>query len=343
MRSEDRTDARNLIQKLLEIQRVDTVRQIYESLEPGEDGKIRCVLSPGGTDTGRLSHGDTFLEPSRNLANMPNKVGAMDPLYAVREILSAPGGGMFCEADYSSAERRLLAYIAGEQRAIDQIESGIDSYRWFAARLYDVNDWRSIPKDDPKRHVGKVAVLSLDRGVGWSKLKDSVNKDAELTGATISAAKAKKAVRLFHRLFRGYRPFYDRVEREIRAEGLLVNCMGRKREFFDRRSNMDRIVRKGVSFLAQAVGDIINERIIQMYESLDPSEIRVLFQEHDSVKYETSYETWREASRKVKEIMEEPIPLLSTTPTPSVAEIVIPAEISVSTRSWGEVREVEVG
>lgn len=342
MRQDDREDVRALIQKLLEIQRVDTVRQIYESLEPGDDGKIRCVLSPSGTDTGRLSHGKTFLDPSRNLANMPNKVGAMDPLYAVREILSAPGGGLFCEADYSSAERRLLAYIAGERRAIQQIEEGTDSYRWFAARLYGIDDWRDIPKDDPKRHVGKVCVLSLDRGVGWSKLKDSVNKDAELTGATISASQAKEAVNLFHRLFRGYKPFYGRVEEEIKRKGYLVNCMGRKREFFDRRSNMDRITRKGVSFLAQAVGDIINDRIIKVYEALDPEEVQILFQEHDSVKYETTYDGWREASRKVKEILEEPISLLSTTPTPSTDEIVIPAEIGMSTRSWGAVKELSL-
>jgi DNA polymerase I-like protein with 3'-5' exonuclease and polymerase domains len=104
MKSSDKETAREILTLLLDAQKAGTVRSTFKRLAPGEDGRIRTVLSPGGTETGRLSAGTSFLEKSTNLQNLPKKVAKLDPLYNVRAIIVADPGRIFWAADYSSAE-----------------------------------------------------------------------------------------------------------------------------------------------------------------------------------------------------------------------------------------------
>lgn len=339
--------ARRLIELFLESAKLGTMRSVYERIEPDDENVIRTVLSPAATETGRFGSSASFLDPSTNLQNLPSKTANADPLFEVRGVITPRSGKLFWEADLSSAERRLLAYLAGERRAIELTEEGDAMgessyiYKWFGAKLFDM-DWEEINKKEnyPLYHISKMSVLALDRGVGWKTLKDSINVDADITGASITAAKSKEAVSLFHRLFPGYRRFFDVVGETLRNRGHLVNCMGRKRIFFGRRSNWDSIVREGVSFLAQAVGDILNARLRRVWDEMDPQDVELLLQVHDSIGGETDLEGWRPRMRRIKSVLEEPIDLTQNVPAPSVAEIVIPAEIAVSTRSWGDVKEV---
>ena len=253
---------------ILLAQKLQGIRSHYERLEPGDDGRIRTVLSPSGTETGRFGSKATFLEASTNLQNLPKKAAVADPLFETRTCIVPEKGRVLCEVDFSSAERRLLAYLAGEREAISQIEKGINTYKWFAAKLFGISDWRTIKKSDPIYHIGKMGVLALDRGVSWRKLKEQINKDADITGASVTAAQSKKAEALFHGVFKGYRKYHKEIRDEINRTGKLVNVCGRRRDFFGRKtdqSQVDAVGREGVSFLAQAIGDIIKDALVRVY------------------------------------------------------------------------------
>ena len=264
--------------------------EIFERLKPADDGKIRTVLSPGATNTGRFGSGTSFLEASTNLQNIPKKAAKRNPLYDVRGVMTPSPGKVLVEGDLSSAERRLLAYLAGESTAIKQIVAGVNAYKWFAGRLFNISDWENIAKSSAMYHIGKTSVLSLDRGVSWKTLKDSINGDADLTGASITAKQSKEAVALFHNVYPGYQKYFTRVGDAIRKHGFLVNIHGRKRHFFNRvrsESEWSATVREGVSFQAQAIGDVLNARLAEIYEKFDPHLLQLLLQIHDAILWET--------------------------------------------------------
>ena len=71
-------------------------------------------------------------------------------------IVPAPGHDFVC-ADYSSIEGRVLAWIAGEESALDVYRRGRDPYKVAAAAIYHVG-YDAVAK--PQRQIGKVAELA---------------------------------------------------------------------------------------------------------------------------------------------------------------------------------------
>ena len=329
-------DDREILMLMLATTKYRTMRSQYQRIRPSpKDGRIRTILSPAGTETGRFGSKGGFLEESTNLQNLPKKTAVADPLYNVRSCIQSDKGRLLCEVDYSSAERRLLAYLARESVAISQIEEGTNSYKWFGGQLFGLTDWESMSKKDPLYHIAKTAVLGLDRGVSWNRLMEAVNKDADITGASITAKEAKRAVNLFHEIYPGYRKYFSKIEEEILRTGALTNICGRRRDFFGRKgkAGIASVVREGVSFMAQAIGDVINAAMIRVYEQADPDLLRLLLQVHDALLFDFAPEDMDEAIKLVVSEMEKPIKL------PGGREIVIPAEASWTKTNWAEMED----
>ncbi len=331
-------DGREILMLMLATTKYKTMRSQYQRIRPSpKDGRIRTILSPAGTETGRFGSKGGFLEESTNLQNLPKKTAVADPIYNVRNCILVDPTRTLCEVDFSSAERRLLAYLAKESTAIEQIEGGINSYKWFGGQLFGLDDWESMSKKDPLYHIAKTSVLGLDRGVSWNRLMEAVNKDADITGASITAKEAKRAVKLFHEIYPGYRKYFAKIEAEILRSGALTNICGRRRDFFGRKgkSGIASVVREGVSFMAQAIGDVINGAMVRIYREHDPDVLRLLLQVHDALLFDCAPEDMDEAFRLVVGEMERPIKL------PAGREIVIPAEASYTSTNWAEMEDYE--
>lgn len=342
-KSEERQARAKVMEKILWIGRCAKMRGDYAGLAPHTDGKIRTVMNPSGTETGRLSHSGSFLEPSRNLGNMAKKRAGLDPLFDVRSIFIPDDGYVYLEADLSQAEARIAAYMAADPLAMEQYEDGVDRYRFFASHFYG-KPIEEITKAE--LHVGKTAVLALQYGVAWKTFKDHVNEDEELTGATITAAEAKKAVALFHELYPGYRRWHNRVWREAeRNGGWLRNPFERRRDFFgrtDSRGAVEAVRREMVAFLPQSTSvDHMNRRLVKVFHELDPlgeerNDLwRFLLQVHDSGLGETRRFKAEAAARKLKRLLEVPLPPING------RELVIPVEVEMG-ESWASLEEVEL-
>lgn len=72
-------------------------------------------------------------------------------------IVPAKGKEFVC-ADYSSIEGRVLAWLAGEETALEVYRSGKDPYKVAASAIYHV-PYEDVAK--PQRQIGKVAELAL--------------------------------------------------------------------------------------------------------------------------------------------------------------------------------------
>lgn len=88
----------------------------------------------------------------------------------IRTALIPDEGNVFVICDFSAIEARVIAWLAGEQWAIDVFNGHGKIYEATAAQMYrcDVDE---ITKTDPRRAKGKIAVLALGFGGGVAALQ----------------------------------------------------------------------------------------------------------------------------------------------------------------------------
>jgi DNA polymerase len=101
-------------------------------------------------------------------------------------IVPAPGHDFVC-ADYSSIEGRVLAWLAGEESALDVYRGGRDPYKVAAAAIYHVA-YDAVTK--PQRQIGKVAELAL----GYQGSSGAFNMMALGYGVTVPEAEVARIV-----------------------------------------------------------------------------------------------------------------------------------------------------
>lgn len=340
MKQKHRELATEILQNLLLLGKTETMKGIYGRIAPAADGCVHSDQSPYGTETSRFSHAKTFLFPegSTNLANLPKKTASLDPLYNVRHCIIPHKGRKMLKADYSAAEARWCAYIAGDSKRIHMYEQGIDQYKYFVAVLkWDdearVNDVTKMERNA----IGKVGILSGQYKVSWRTLLHTVNSDADITGIAINAKTAKKMEAIWPDLFPETPLWWQRVEDQVLSKGYLVNPFGFRRDFFARSDSeyaRAALVREGIAFLPQSANAfLLNKALRKLYETYDPSVLRMLLQVHDEIVFDCSPRAVAQVVRLVKEVMEQEIEWEGR-------KFVIPAEIEVCGKNWADAKKI---
>jgi len=327
MKKDDAPIAREVIELLLTGGKVQTVLEIYARIAPAMDGKIRTVPSPVGTETGRFSHSDSWLDPSTNLANLPKKVAKLNPLYAVRDCIVASSGKVLMEIDLSQAEARATAAYARDKDTLELFDSGQDIHKYTATRVFGC---AMDEVDFAKRHIGKMCRHALNYGMGWTEFKEQVNKDADLTGVAVSAAEAKEIVDAYRTDNPLLLAWWDKVYRQVLRTNKLTNCFGRERIFIAPNPRPTDIN----AYLPQStIADLCNEGMVRIYDELDPQLVQVVMTLHDAVICEVAVNDVAVAVRELRRCMSIPICIEGIT-------LVIPSDVSVGD-CWGEMEAIE--
>jgi len=318
--------AKQILTDLLQAAKIQSMREIYNRVRPGPDGRIRTVLSPVATITGRFASKGTFLEHSTNLQNIPKKTAKLNPLFDIRTVMVPDPGTVLMEADLSQAEARATAAFSGDVKTLDLFESGADIHKVTAGMIFDV---KPEAVSSTQRHLGKMARHALNYGMGWKRFLEAVNSDADLTGVAINASTARGIVESYHRANGPLLRWWRSIEDAVRKQGYLENPFGRKLVFIEKRD-----VNSAIAFLPQStIADHLNGRLRVIYDELDPDPFMLLHQIHDAVLGQVSIRQWRSVARRLRTLMEAPIQINSTS-------LLVPADVSVSSHSWGEMKEV---
>lgn len=339
MKANDKHSARELIEGLLFLSKSETFRRTYERLAPGADGRIRTVHNPAATDTGRYNSSDTFLEASTNLQNCSKKFAKLDPIFNTRDIFIPEQGNVIGEADLSQAEARVAAWMANDPLAIEQYINGVDRYWYLAASAFFDDPTREYDEKVSKqqRDTGKMGLLAFQYGVSWKTWLEQTNHVADLTGVIVNAQTAKRIEGVFHELWPYYRQWWEEVESRVLTSGYLVNPYGRRRDFFGRAdsdSARAALRRGAVAFLPQStIADHLNLGMCLLYENYDPWLLQIHLQVHDAVVFQCKIRDYPRAARAVKETLEIPMEI-------NGRELIVPAEVGVSTKSWSKLKEV---
>lgn len=119
-------------------------------------------LRYSGAHTHRLS-GDWQL----NVQNFPSR-GVINHL---KRALMAFTGWQVVNTDSSQIEARIVAWLAGETELLKQFELGLDPYKIFAAKVFQI-DVSQVSAE--QRFLGKTSILGLGFGLGWVKFKHQV-------------------------------------------------------------------------------------------------------------------------------------------------------------------------
>lgn len=126
--------------------------------------------------------------------------GTMDACSSiVRNAIKAPEGHTFVDADLSSIENRVSAWMAGQTDKLELFRQGLDEYKTFASTsLYQV-PYEEVTKD--MRQVSKSAVLGCMFGQGAKGLVAY----ADGMGVVLTLGQAEEAVN-------AYRAAYGKVK-----------------------------------------------------------------------------------------------------------------------------------
>jgi DNA polymerase len=164
----------------------------------GSDERAHGVLIYHGAATGRWA-GKHFqpqnlprptVDPLPVIRAMPlqdPKALGHEPMEALssclRGMLIPSSGHRLIAGDFASIEARVLAWMAGEQAALDAFVQGLDIYKSTASRMYGVNYDRV---NSEQRFLGKVATLAL----GYQGGVKAFQKMAQAYGSEVSEEEA---------------------------------------------------------------------------------------------------------------------------------------------------------
>src|SRR3990167_4125214 len=324
-------DAAALIRQLLTLGKIDTMRGILVRIAPAEDGRIRTVYNPAGTETGRFSSSETFLVRSTNLQNMPKRE-ATEARFDVRACFVAKPGHVLIEADLSGAEAWVTAACCGDTRLLELLRSGAKLHRWTAAQALHKPE---AEVTEQEYSLYKTARHALNYGMQWATFQRNVNMVADRTGVAISAAQAKQVYVDYHTLHpRLAGVWWPAVQQQLALRGTLTTCFGRMRTFYGRERGawLGDTHREAIAYEPQStIADLLNRGLLRWWRQHDGKIGDVVAQVHDSVVLEVPSARAPLATALLRACLTEEIEVHSV-------RITIPVEVTVRA-TWATFQE----
>lgn len=234
------------------------------------DGRTRSVYNPGGTKPGRASASAPLWGPGLNQQTLPIRRHSK-----ARQMFVADEGFEFWEFDQMQAEAIVTAYFANDPLHMDCFRTGKHVHKVTACLLTDqpVENWKSIPKDQPIYDIAKRANHELNYGAGPYMFVYSVNEEWDPTDPEsfyMTKAMGKEIYTKYHHIRPALAGNYWEGTKQLLKNNnrTLTTPFGRERQFLDQWS--DSMLRDAYSWRpAATVADITNIGILQALDSED--------------------------------------------------------------------------
>lgn len=256
---------------LLEIAGIEKALSSYLRVKTLDDKRIRFMLDPHGTETGRMSCSNDPWGGGFNAQTMTDYVKSM--------IEFAPGTDrVFLEFDLEQAETRFVAYDWCEENLISMLERREDIHRYVAAEIYG-KPMAEITHDE--RQLGKKSGHGANYNMGVNTFIDSCLKEMDLV---LDRRMATRTLEAYHNLFPGIRRGHAKVRDAVYRERRLTNPFGRVRYFYGRTD--DNTYREAYAYRAQStVPDVVNHLMLKMCDKRTEGEFDfwLHMQCHDSI------------------------------------------------------------
>jgi DNA polymerase-1 len=224
-------------------------------------------------------------------------------------------GMVFIGADLSQAENRVVAYVSGDKKMIEVVESEGDIHTNNAAMIFD-KDPEDITYEE--RQLGK----RITHGVNYQMGAITLARYAK-----VSTREARKHLRKYKQTYPKVEWWHKEIEKKIRMDRTLTNPFGRRRVFYDRMGGD--LFRDATAFIPQSsVADAIHRATRYIYARL-PHPARIVLQLHDALTVQAPENMQEKCKNIMVEELEQPFEI-------DGKEIVIPTDPEIG-YNWEEV------
>jgi len=304
-------DLHPIVEDILEYRELQKLLSTYiESMPPllDEDNRLHADFLQAGTTTGRMASANP------NLQNIPIRT---ERGRAIRNAFVAPKGCTLVALDYSQIELRIAAILSGDKKLGDIFRSGRDVHQEVAAAVFKV-----APEnvDAEMRRRAKAINFGILYGMGVNSLRASL-------GTT--TAEAHKFYDDYFSTFSTLAEYLEKTKGFARKNGYTETLFGRRRQFPEMKSPLPYVraqaERMAINAPIQGTqSDIIKLAMVQIDDFLrkdgNDANAHLLLQVHDELVYEMSEERAKDLVPKIKELMEQVLPLKEAHNVPVVAE-----------------------
>jgi DNA polymerase I len=268
------------------------------------DNRIHARYNPAGAGTGRMSSKSPNLQ---NIRRAPSKADQAQGYVNFREFFVAPKGWYMIVADYNQAELRGGAVIANERNMIGIYKEGADMHRNTAAELAPKFLDMTPEEQAEARSKAKAANFGLLYGMGAKGFRDFAAKNY---GVQLGADEAAEIRTRFFELYPGLAEWHadkkaDSWEYPEYGETLL----GRKRWLHPLAEDMFETwcgFQAMTNHIVQgSCADMLKLALITIHRAFDPTEARLVGTVHDEIICIARRDTVEEATKIVKDAMEQ--------------------------------------
>jgi DNA polymerase-1 len=308
--------AHPVIEQILEYRELFKLKSTYADALPaqiGADGRIHTSFHTDITRTGRLS------SKNPNLQNIPTR-GKLGE--EVRSAFIAPAGCKLLSADYNQIELRVMAHMSGDRQLKRIFESGEDIHTQAAIAVLGKKP-DQVTKED--RRIAKIINFGIMYGISPFGLA---------TQLKIEPAAAKEIIDRYFERFPAVKEWIAATLRDAYEKGFVETLAGFRRYVLELRSNNQTVRRAGERIAVNSpiqgtAADIIKKAMVGISNKLQVTgyKTKMILQVHDELVFEVPEKELKEASKLIKEIMENCFPL-------SVPLVV---ELKVG-KNWGEMQ-----
>lgn len=290
VRSETKAIAAQILRPYLTAKKDRTMLTQYARIHGGRESRIRTVLSPVVTETGRLASGESFVdEYSTNLQNLSKKEGFKDELYKVRDCFIPDEGMVFVATDLDKAEAVIMAIESENWEFYELLVAGEDVHKWVAAQAYHNGDQGQVTKEERQRC--KNVLYASFYLAGIPKITSTINSDAATPEDRLTQDDVSQVYDVIMDVLHLDR-WWDAVWKDLHdpethgGPKWLGNALGVKRRFFN--PDNHKLHKEAVNFFPQStVASLIDIIMIDWWENYDcPGEAELILQVHDELLYQ---------------------------------------------------------
>jgi len=266
--------------------------------------------------------------------------------YAIRSMfVPSRKGNVFIQCDLSQAESWVVAYLANEvnmKQSLMHSDIHTDTACYLFAKAKE-----HVTKDE--RYLCKRLNHASSYRMSAERFTQVVNKDAPITGVSISLREARKYSKGWHDLYH-LRGWWAEIDRELSSGRKLVNLYGRPRTFHGffgdelKKSATAAIPQGTVADHANGYRQLFSNAdgttsfgpsggIMGIKRIKDQYGITFRHTAHDSIMVECALDKVSAAAKMMMAQMRRPIQMIDGT------EFIIPVDCEVGDR-WGEMEKL---
>lgn len=254
-----------------------------------KDGRMRCSISVGGTETMRFSHSKTPWGTGLNLATVAHR---LRPMYI------ADDGYEIAEFDLNRGESWVYTFLSLDPELMRihlgggdfHAETAFAIQSAFGAKGLTVEEIRRLAKSGDAfgyklRYLGKKVNHASSYRMGPFRGAEVVNEESDETNITVTPSQMATAQKFWAQKYIGIKRWWNEIDRQLESTRILTTPYGRVRQFFGFMN--DHLKKEATAAVPQSTSvDYLNRGMLRVFNELvEPGYfgLELLHQNHDSI------------------------------------------------------------